>query len=321
MSHLLRRLASGALVLVATSVLLFALAEAAPGDFLSELELDPSIPRETVTALRERYGLDRGVAERYLAWARSALAGDFGYSFAHGRPVGELLLPRARNTLVLTLLASLAAWALALPLGTWMAARQGGWVDRLGLGASAVLLAMPQLLLGLGALLFAAATGAFPAGGMTSLGCEEMGFAARLGDLAWHLALPAAALVLGSLPVLVRHVRSALVEVLDAPFLRVARGHGIRPARLLFRYALPAAANPLISLFGLSVASLLSGALLIEVILSWPGLGTLLLQAILARDLHVVVGATLLSAVFVIAGQLLADLALLAADPRIREAA
>lgn len=321
MSHLLRRLASGALVLAATSVLIFALAEVAPGDFLSGLEVDPRIPRETVEALRERYGLDRGVAERYLAWARSALAGDFGYSIAHGRPVADLLLPRARNTLVLTLLASLAAWALALPLGTWMAAAKGGWIDRLGLGASAVLLATPQLLLGLGALLLAAATGAFPTGGMTSLGFEEMGLAARLGDLAWHLALPASALVLGSLPVLVRHVRSALGEVLDAPFLRVARGHGIRPTRLLFRYALPAAANPLISLFGFSVASLLSGALVIEVILSWPGLGTLLLQAILARDLHVVVGATLFSAVFVVAGQLLADLALLAADPRIREAA
>jgi len=319
--HLLRRLASGALVLAATSVLLFALAEIAPGDFLSALEVDPRVPRETVEALRERYGLDRGPAERYLAWARSALTGDFGYSFAHGRPVGELLLPRARNTLVLTVLASLSAWALALPLGTWMAARQGGWVDRLGLGASAVLLATPQLLLGLGALLLAATTGAFPAGGMTSLGFAEMGGTARLRDLAWHLALPAAALVLGSLPVLVHHVRSALAEVLDAPYLRVARGHGVRPARLLFRYALPAAANPLISLFGFSVASLLSGALVIEVILSWPGMGTLLLQAILARDLHVVVGATLFSAVFVVAGQLLADLTLLAADPRIREPA
>ncbi len=301
------------------SVAIFGLSEIAPGDFLAELELDPQIPEETVAALRDRYGLDRGLGERYFAWVRSTLAGDFGYSFAHGRSVGSLLLPRARNTLLLTVLASALSWAIAVGLGTWMAYRQGGWADRLGLAASAAALAVPQLLLGLGCLVFAAWSGAFPTGGMTSLGFEALGIAARLRDLAWHLTLPVAALVAGSVPVLLRHVRAALIESLEAPLLRHARGHGIPPARLLLGYALPAAANPLISLFGFSIATLLSGALLIEVILSWPGIGPLLVEAILARDLHVVVGATLASAVFVVLGQLVADLLLYAADPRIRE--
>ena len=155
---------------------------------------------------------------------------------------------------------------------------------------------------------------------MTSLDFASLDLAGRLRDLAWHLTLPVVALAAGAVPVLLRHVRSALIESLQAPVVRHARGHGIAPSRLLLGYALPAAAHPLISLFGFSIATLLSGALLVEVILSWPGIGPLLVEAILARDLHVVVGATLASAVFVVVGQLVADLLLYAVDPRIREA-
>ena len=121
-----------------------------------------------------------------------------------------------------------------------------------------------------------------------------------------------------SLPVLIRHVRAAIAEVLSAPFLRAAGGHGIPRRTLLYRYALRAAANPLISLFGFSVGALLSGSLLVEVVMSWPGLGPLLLEAILARDLYVVIGGLLLSTVFLVSGNFLADLLLYWADPRIR---
>jgi peptide/nickel transport system permease protein len=135
------------------------------------------------------------------------------------------------------------------------------------------------------------------------------------------MALPVTALVLSSLPILIRHVRSSVVEVLGAPFLRAAEGHGIPRRRLLYRYALRAAANPLISLFGFSIGALLSGSLLVEVVMSWPGIGPLLLEAILSRDLYVVIGAVLLSTIFLVSGNLLADLLLYWADPRIRTAA
>ncbi len=313
-----RRLGHGLLLLVAVSVFTFLLAELAPGDLLAEMRLDPRISEQTLETLRERYGLDQPLPLRYLGWLRSIADGELGYSFAHHLPVGTLLWPRARNTLLLTATAMALAWLAAVPLGVWTARRAGGWLDRLVLGAANLPLAVPDLVLGLGCLLLAARTGLFPAGGMASLGAAELGGWQRAIDLAWHLALPAAALAAGNLPVLLRHVRSALVDALDAPFLHVARGHGIRRSRLLYRYALPAAVHPLITLFGLSLARLLSGSLLIEVILSWPGLGPLLLEAILARDLHVVVGATLLSCLFLVAGNLVADLLLYAADPRIR---
>jgi peptide/nickel transport system permease protein len=137
-------------------------------------------------------------------------------------------------------------------------------------------------------------------------------------DLAAHLVLPVAVLVLGSLPILLRHTRAAVLEVLDSPYVRAARGHGISPWRILFRHALPAAINPLVSLFGFSLGSLLSASLLTEVVMSWPGLGPLLLEAVLARDIYVVIGAVVFSTVFLVFGTLLADFLLFAADPRIR---
>lgn len=318
MSFVLRRLGHGLALLAAVSVLTFVLAELAPGDVLAEMRLDPRISEETVEALRARYGLDRPLPVRYGRWLRSIAAGELGYSFERGMPVGRLLWTPARNTLLLTALATLLAWLLAVPLGVAAAARRGGAADRLGLGATAVLMAVPDLLLGLGCLLLAVRTGVFPVGGMRAPGADELGTWARLGDLARHLALPVAALALATLPALWRHVRAAMIEAAGAPFLRAARGHGIPRRRLLYRYALPAAANPLISLAGLSIAGLVSSSLLIEVILGWPGMGPLLLGAIAARDLHVVLGAVLLAGGFLIAGNLIADLLLYLHDPRIR---
>lgn len=313
-----KRLLHGGLLLAVLSFATFVLAEIAPGDLLAEMRLDPQIPADTVEALRTRYGLDQPLPLRYLGWLRSVAAGDLGHSFARGVPVADLVWPRIGNTLLLTATAMVLAWLVALPLGVRMASRRGGWADRLLRGVAAVPLAVPDVVLGLGCLLLAARSGLFPIGGMTSLDAAGFGLWRRAADLAWHLTLPAAALALASLPVLLHHVRAALVDVLDAPFLGAARGHGIGRRRLLFRYALPAAAHPLISLFGLSLGRLLSGSLVIEVILDWPGLGPLLLEAILARDLHVVVAVTLLSAATLIAGNLVADLLLYAVDPRIR---
>jgi peptide/nickel transport system permease protein len=153
---------------------------------------------------------------------------------------------------------------------------------------------------------------------MESPGIAEQPFLERLRDLALHLVLPAGVLAAGLLPVLVQHVRAAMIEVLDAPFALSARAQGIPTSRLLFRHLLPAAVNPLISLFGLTVGTMLSASLLIEVVMGWPGLGPLMVEAIMARDIAVVLGVILLSAAFLVAGNLLADLLLYRLDPRIR---
>jgi peptide/nickel transport system permease protein len=167
-------------------------------------------------------------------------------------------------------------------------------------------------------LLLAVRTGWFPTGGMVSASFGDLNLWNKVKDIAEHLFLPAFGLAIATLPTLLRHVRSAMIEVLEAPFIRAARAHGIAERRVLLRYALPVAASPLISLFGFSLGTMLSASLLVEVILSWPGIGPLLVEAILAKDVYVVMGAVMLSSVFLVAGNLFADLMLFAADPRIR---
>jgi peptide/nickel transport system permease protein len=315
---LARRALQALPLLAAVSVLSFLLAELAPGDFFAEMRLDPRVSEETLRALRARHGLDRPLPERYLRWAASLARGELGYSFAYGSPVAPLLWPRLRHTLLLTGSATCVAWLLAIPLGVWWATRRPGAVRQALAGGTALLLALPDVVIALALLLLAVRTGLFPSGGMVSLGHEQMPWGARVRDVAWHLTLPAAALVLGVLPVLVRHVRASMSAALEAPFVRAARGRGLGEARVLFRHALPVAANPLISLFGLSLAGLLSLSLIVEVVMSWPGLGPLLLEAILARDFYLVLGLVLASSVMLAAGNLLADVLLLVADPRIR---
>jgi peptide/nickel transport system permease protein len=318
MLRVARRVLHGLVLLFGVSVLTFALLSAAPGNLFDELKLNPQISPETVTALKAEYGLDRPWLMRYAFWTSSALRGDFGYSLSYRCPVGKLLWPRVRNTLLLTVLATLLSWMIAIPWGMVEAVRRGQWIDRLGGGITATLLAIPELVLGLLLLLLAARTGWFPAGGMLSTNAGDATVAGNAWDLVRHLMLPVIALALGSAPLLIRYVRSAIASVMDMPFVEIARGHGISPSRIAFRHALPAAANSLISLFGFSLGTLLSASLLIEIILSWPGLGPLVLEAMLARDTYVVMAVVMLSSVFLILGNVLADVLLFWSDPRIR---
>jgi len=318
MRYLLRRAAHALFLVICVSILAFLFTALAPGNYFDEMRLNPQISPEAVAALRAQYELDRPLPLRYLFWMSSVLHGQMGYSFAYNSPVAPILFARARNTLLLTITATLIAWAIALPLGVWSAERFGRLPDRLLSWATAALLIVPDLALALGLLVLAVRTGWFPTGGMTSLDFASLPRGGKLRDLAIHMTLPVVALVLSALPLLIRHVRAAVAEVLDAPFMLVAKGHGIPRHTLLYRYALRAAANPLISLFGFSIGALLSGSLLIEVVMSWPGLGPLLLESILSRDLYVVIGGVLLSTLFLVSGNFLADILLYWADPRIR---
>jgi len=315
---LLHRAAQGAFVLIAISIVGFLLLHIAPGEFFSEIRLNPQIAPATVDALRVQYGLDRSLPAQYGLWLRSALRGDFGFSFAYNRPVSSLLWPRVRNTLLLNTVALTAAWLFALVLGAWAAAHPKGWADRLSAVLTSTMLVVPDLMFALALLMVAVRTRRFPAGGMLGLEAAEHSLWSQAQDFSEHLFLPVLTIVLGVFPILYRHVRSSLAEALASPFVQAARGYGLRRNQILFRQAFPAAANPLISLFGLSFGLLLSASLLVEVVFSWPGLGPLLLESILARDVYVIVGVVLLSAVLVIIGNLFADVLLYWNDPRIR---
>ncbi|HUO26796.1 MAG TPA: ABC transporter permease [Candidatus Aquilonibacter sp.] len=318
MKFLLQRLLRTLLLLLGLSVLCFLFTEMAPGSFFDEMRLNPQISPETIALLRSRYGLDQPLPIRYVRWTLAAAHGDFGYSLAYDAPVGKLLLPRAKNTLLLTSVATVLSWILALPLGIWSASRRGRLIDRvIGTGTS-VVISVPEIVMAIALLALAVRFRLGPVGGMMSLSLEDQSLYERIGDVCAHMMLPVSILVLGSAAIIERHVRAGVLEVLDSACIQAARGLGIGRMRLLVYHVLPLAANSAISLLGFSLAGLLGGSLLVEAITGWPGLGPLILEATLSRDLYVVIGGVMLSGVFMLGGNFVADVLLLACDPRIR---
>lgn len=318
MSHLGHRLIRAFLLLAGVSVLCFLFTEMAPGDFFDEMRLNPQISPETIAALRSRYGLDRPLVVRYAGWLRSAARADFGYSMAYHTPVAPLLWERAKNSLLLNTVAMTLTWIISLPLGIWTAARRGRMPDKVIGAVSSCFVSIPEIVIAMALLGIAARWRILPVGGMSSVDHELLSQWARLEDIASRMLLPTIILTLGQTAIIARHVRGSVLEVLGAPFVQAACGLGIKRTRLLFRHVLPVAASPAISLFGFSLAGLVSGSLLVEVVCGWPGLGPLILDATLSRDFDLVIGGIMLSALFMVGGNLIADIMLLACDPRIR---
>jgi peptide/nickel transport system permease protein len=318
MSYIGRRLARAILLLVGVSVLCFLFTEMAPGSFFDEMRLNPQISPETISALRSHYGLDQPLLVRYGRWMKSALHADLGYSIAYNTPVAPLLWSRAKNTLLLTTTALVLTWMISVPLGVWTANRRGGLLDKAVSLTCSFFISVPELVIAVALLAIAVRWRVLRVGGMMSADFEGFSAWAKLQDLILHLALPAFILVLCETAIIVTQVRASVLEVLGAPYVQAARGFGTSQTRLLFWHVLPVAANPAISLLGFSLAGLLSGSLMVEVICGWPGLGPLILEATLSRDLYLVIGGIMFSALFMIGGNLVADIMLLALDPRIR---
>ncbi len=318
MRYFLRRAVRAVVLLFGVSALCFLFTEMAPGSFFDEMRMNPQISPETISTLRAHYGLDQPLLVRYSHWVRAVAHGDLGFSISYNAPVGPLLLTRALNTLLLASTALVLTWLLGVPLGVWSAANRGRWFDRVIEVCNSLLISIPEIVIALGLLAVAVRWRAVSVGGMMSIDHDELSAWGKIQDVLRHLALPTTILVITGISVVTRHVRASVLEVLDAPFVQAGRGLGIGQMRLLYRHVLPVAAGPAISLFGLSIASLLSGSLLVEVASGWPGLGPLLLEATLARDLYLVIGGLIFSAVFLVGGNFIADLLLLAFDPRIR---
>jgi len=304
-------------LLLAVSFLTFIALAGTPGQFADDLRLDAQVSPATIEALRAEFALDEPVLPRYAHWLRAALRGHLGFSLTYRIPVERILWRRAANTLLLTVTSLCIAWALALAIGVaTAAARRSGWDRVVGLIAVA-LLALPDLLIALALLTIAAYTGVLPAGGMTSVGVEP-GTWAALRDLAAHMAIPVAVLTLSTMPTLLQHVRSALTQAMPLPLTTALLARGLPRPRLIARHALKLAVAPLAALGGISLGSLLSAGLLVEVLVGWPGMGSLLVEAVSARDPFVIVAATVLATATLVAGNAIGDALLQAADPRVR---
>ena len=319
-AFLIRRLLQTVPILLGVSALTFLLLQLAPGDVLSTLAQNPTVAAETLESLRHRFGLDRPWYVQYLLYLRNIVFRlDFGESFTRHQPVFSVLRECLGNTLILAGAAAIVTWGLAIPLGVFAAARRGRAADRALTAFASLGLAVPELLSGLLLLLFAARTGWFPVGGMHGADWDRMGPVARGVDLLRHLVLPA--LVVGFVPLAarMRQMRSQMVDTLHREFITAARARGLSERRVLFRHALRNALNPMITLFGFTLGALVSGAFVAEIVFSWPGLGRVTFEALESEDRYLVMGAVLMSTLVLVAGNLIADLLLVVADPRLRD--
>ncbi|HET8622396.1 MAG TPA: ABC transporter permease [Gemmatimonadales bacterium] len=300
--------------------LVFVLLRAAPGD-PAALLLGPNATPAQIAAQRETLGLDRPVAAQYATWMGRFATGDWGTSIVTGRPARAMLAEAWPATARLVGVSLGLSYALGLALGVLQAARPGSRTDTFLSIFSVTLFALPGYWLGLMlVMLFTYELRVLPAFGAAGLDAEFLNPAAKAADMLRHLALPAATLALIGLGGIARFVRGAMSDVSGSLFLTVARAKGLSPRTVLVRHALRNALVPVLALLGLSLPALFSGAVFVEAIFAWPGVGRVLVDGVVARDYPVVLAATGVSAALVVAGGLLADLLTAWADPRIRHA-
>lgn len=317
-TYVLRRLLQLIPLLLGISVLTFALLQLAPGDFLNQMAENPAISPATIDAMRHRFGLDQPWYVQYGLYLKNVLLRfDFGESFSRHQPVFTVLREGLGNTLMLAGAAAVVTWGLAVPLGIWTAVRQYSWIDKTLSLVAFVWLSIPEILSGLLLLMVAARTGWFPVGGMRSIDYDDLTAVGQVRDLLWHLVLPA--LVVGLVPLAsrMRQMRGNLLDVLRLDYVTTARAKGLDEGVVIYKHALRNALNPMITLFGYTLGDLVSGSFVAEIIFSWPGLGRLTLDAILTQDQYLVMGSVLMASVVLVLGNLVADVLLAVADPRI----
>ncbi len=318
LKYAVRRLLYMIPLLIGISFIAFAILHLAPGDFTSAMSRDPTVSKALIAQIRHEYGLDLPWYRQYMLWLWNALHLNFGYSFSYRTPVVVLIWQRMGNTLILALSSLILSWGLAVPLGVWAAVRKNSFVDKfIGLTAFAGV-SIPSFFLALLALLLAEKTGLFPVGGMRSPQAFFFSPLHRVTDVLWHLFLPMCVLAAGGLAGVIRQMRGGLLDTLSDTYIQAARARGLSERAVIWKHAFRNAINPIITLFGLSLAGLLSGSAIVESVMAWPGLGKLILDAVLARDLYLVMGSFVMGAALLLLGNLFADIALVFLDPRIR---
>ncbi|MCX7596570.1 MAG: ABC transporter permease [Fischerella sp.] len=317
--YVMKRVLQALLTLLLASALSFFIIQLAPGDYVDTLRQNPKISPERIEELKRQFGLDRSWPEQYVLWLwRIVTKGDFGTSFVYQRSVASLIWERVPATLLLAIASLIVTWAIAIPLGIVAAVKQNRPTDRILQVISYAGQGFPSFITALLLLIFAQMTAPlFPVGGMTSINHSELTWLGQILDIGWHMILPTIALSITSFAGLQRITRGELLDVLRQDYIQTARAKGLPENRVIYVHALRNAINPLITLLGFELASLLSGAFIAEFFFNWPGLGRLTLQAVQAQDLYLLMASLVMGAVLLIVGNLIADLLLKAADPRI----
>ena len=320
-TYALRRILQTIPILLIISILLFLMVRAAPGGPLTAARRNPSTTLEQIEALEEKLGLNDPLPVQYGRWMRDMLSGDMGQSIKFRRPVSEMINERIPNTLLLVGISFLVTLILAIPIGVWSARKPYSVFDYSMTTVTFIGQAIPVYWLGLGLIVIFYVTlknpftggPLFPVGGMNTYGKEG-----NLLDSLWHLALPVTALSLGWVAWYSRFLRSSMLDVLHEDYVRTARAKGVGEQAIYYKHALRNAILPLVTLIALDLPSLFAGALFVETIFSWPGMGRLFWDAAKGRDYPVLLGVVMITAVLIIVCNILADLAYGWLNPQVK---
>lgn len=323
-SFVLRRLLGMVPTLILVSILTFIIIQLPPGDFMTSLQAlaassGSGADQASMDTLRHIYGLDEPVTVQYFKWVGGFVRGDFGYSFEWKRPVAELIVDRLALTLLLSLISLGIMWVIAIPIGVYSATHQYSWGDNLLTFLSFLGLSMPDFMLGLIYL----AIGIFGFGvsvtGLYSQGMEDAPWSlAKVLDLLNHLIWPALILGVAGIAQLVRIMRGSLLEVLGQQYITTARAKGLKENIVINKYAVRVAINPLISVMGMQLPGLINGATVLGIVLTLPTTGPMFMRALTSQDMYLAGSFLVFLALMLMVGNLLADIALAWADPRIR---
>jgi peptide/nickel transport system permease protein len=318
---LVRRLAEALLVVLVAATATFVLAHLAPGDPFSAATENPGVTPEVRAQLRAAWGLDRPLPEQYLRWSSAMLRGEMGDSFLYHRPVRDAIGDALPATLLLSGTGLLLAFGLGIGLGAWQAARRGRPLERLSRAVTLALSALPDFWLAIVAMLTLAYwLPLFPISGTIDVvNHDYWPLWRRVVDRLHHLVLPASVLALLAAAGIARFQRAALLDALGEEFTRTARAKGVSERAIVLRHALRNALSPTLALVGLSLPALAGGAVFVERVFGWPGMGHLALEAVSSRDYPLIMGCVLVGSALVALGSLLADVLAMLVDPRLRQ--
>lgn len=316
--RLFKKIIVSSVLLILAGLVCFWMMQVTPGSFFDELKMNPQIPPDTILYYERLYRVHDPLWVQYGTWLANAVQGNFGYSFFYHVPVADVIWPRLKNTFILSLASLLLTWFVALPLGLCAAYYYHRWVDKvIGIGTQ-VAFAIPSFLLAIALLFIASQTGLFPLGGMQRAEADQLNVLAQFLDVLHHLILPTLVLSLAAIAYLSRILRANIVQEMNKPYVLAARARGIKEHRIWFHHILPNAFLPMITILGFEFGALISGAAIVEMLTSWPGMGTLMLTAVRSKDIYVVLTIMMASGILLIIGNMIAEASLLALDKRIK---
>lgn len=317
LKYIARRLLLSIPVIIGITILSFIIMKLSPGDPLANF-INPSISMEDLEVSREALGLNDPLFVQYFKWIGQVAKGNFGYTYNGNHSISGLILERLPNTIILTLSAFVLSFVLGIPIGVIAAVRKNTRVDYGLTFFSLVGVAIPSFFFGLLVIyFFALVLGLFPSGGMINIRAGYTGYA-YFTDVLHHLILPAIVLSLGNIASVSRFTRSNMLDVLKEDYIRTAKAKGLRNKAIIYKHAFRNALIPVVTIFGLSIPFLFSGAYITESIFNWPGMGQLGITAIQNREYGIIMALNLITATLVLLGNLTSDILYAIVDPRIR---